>query len=371
MTPAQIGAVPTSAGGSQVDVFLYLGTRTITQINALSPGIREAVVAADTGTPSAPGSSALTPQDLAEWNGSKWVKIVSAVEGFLPAGTRALVAPTGLTLFAPLTDVTDNAKIATWDGASTTPTLETPTAGMTVTVRSGAASQVPLSYDATNNRWAPPFAAGLLGNNLELSVVYLLQLPSSLVGQLDTTWTAPAGDSVGAALEAIQDVAGALGSSASVSAFETSNSGHASDDADAEYVSHRFKTPIKNSSVAEFIAALFEDGHEITLDFAACASGNNLWVFPPNVAEAMKWEDDNDVQLLLLKTTTGDIVWALTGSLGLGTSTEFGSGKGVIGVQNAATVPSTNPTGGGVMYSEGGALKWRGSSGTVTVIAPA
>jgi hypothetical protein len=44
---------------------------------------------------------------------------------------------------------------------------------------------------------------------------------------------------------------------------------------------------------------------------------------------------------------------------------------GVTSIANATTVPSTNPTGGGFLYSEGGALKWRGSSGTVTTIAPA
>lgn len=43
---------------------------------------------------------------------------------------------------------------------------------------------------------------------------------------------------------------------------------------------------------------------------------------------------------------------------------------GVVSIQNT-TAPSTNPTGGGFLYSEGGALKWRGSSGTVTTIAPA
>jgi hypothetical protein len=49
----------------------------------------------------------------------------------------------------------------------------------------------------------------------------------------------------------------------------------------------------------------------------------------------------------------------------------FGSGAGVIGVANAATVPSTNPVGGGLLYVEAGALKYRGSSGTVTVLGPA
>jgi hypothetical protein len=53
------------------------------------------------------------------------------------------------------------------------------------------------------------------------------------------------------------------------------------------------------------------------------------------------------------------------------TSTQVGGGSGVVGIANAGTVPTTNPTGGGVLYAEGGALKWRGSSGTVTVLAPA
>jgi hypothetical protein len=54
------------------------------------------------------------------------------------------------------------------------------------------------------------------------------------------------------------------------------------------------------------------------------------------------------------------------------TSTQLGGGSTtVIGLANAATVPTTNPTGGGVLYAEGGALKWRGSYGTVTTIAPA
>lgn len=49
----------------------------------------------------------------------------------------------------------------------------------------------------------------------------------------------------------------------------------------------------------------------------------------------------------------------------------FGSGVGVIGILNAGTPPTTNPTGGGVLYTEGGALKFRGSSGTTTTLAAA
>ena len=57
------------------------------------------------------------------------------------------------------------------------------------------------------------------------------------------------------------------------------------------------------------------------------------------------------------------------GSLLLGgTSTP---GARVMYIANATTVPASNPSGGGVLYVEGGALKYRGSSGTVTTIAAA
>jgi len=52
-------------------------------------------------------------------------------------------------------------------------------------------------------------------------------------------------------------------------------------------------------------------------------------------------------------------------------SFDLGGGVGVVGIDNAGTVPTTNATGGGVLYAEAGALKWRGSSGTVTTIAAA
>lgn len=59
------------------------------------------------------------------------------------------------------------------------------------------------------------------------------------------------------------------------------------------------------------------------------------------------------------------------GNVGIGTTNQFGSGTGVIGLANATADPSTNPIAGGVLYASGGALKWRGSAGTVTQIAAA
>lgn len=49
----------------------------------------------------------------------------------------------------------------------------------------------------------------------------------------------------------------------------------------------------------------------------------------------------------------------------------FGGGSNVLSIGNATTVPTTNPTGWGILYVEWWALKYRGSSGTVTTIAAA
>jgi hypothetical protein len=53
------------------------------------------------------------------------------------------------------------------------------------------------------------------------------------------------------------------------------------------------------------------------------------------------------------------------------TTGSFGGGDGVIGIRDRITAPSSNPTNGGILYAEAGALKWRGSGGTVTTIAAA
>lgn len=50
---------------------------------------------------------------------------------------------------------------------------------------------------------------------------------------------------------------------------------------------------------------------------------------------------------------------------------DFASGTGVIFIANGSAVPSGTPTGGGVLYVESGALKYKGSSGTVTTLGVA
>ena len=70
--------------------------------------------------------------------------------------------------------------------------------------------------------------------------------------------------------------------------------------------------------------------------------------------------------------TQGTYNLRFTAQANVGLSTiDFGGGQKVFGMANASTVPTLNPVGGGILYAEGGALKWRGSSGTVTTIAVA
>lgn len=49
----------------------------------------------------------------------------------------------------------------------------------------------------------------------------------------------------------------------------------------------------------------------------------------------------------------------------------YGNGQGMIFIGNRDTAPTANPVGGGILYAEAGALKWRGSAGTTTTIANA
>jgi hypothetical protein len=74
--------------------------------------------------------------------------------------------------------------------------------------------------------------------------------------------------------------------------------------------------------------------------------------------------------------------WPLVGTIPVGETAKilsshrartisYGGGVGVIFIPNSSTAPATNPSGGNILHVEAGALKYRGSSGTVTKIANA
>ncbi len=62
---------------------------------------------------------------------------------------------------------------------------------------------------------------------------------------------------------------------------------------------------------------------------------------------------------------------AAGGNIGIRTRDQFGHGEGVISIANAIAAPTGSSSAGGILFVQDGALKYRGSNGTVTVIAPA
>ena len=72
----------------------------------------------------------------------------------------------------------------------------------------------------------------------------------------------------------------------------------------------------------------------------------------------------NSYNALYFQNGTGKATIGVNGN-------SFGGGEGVIYIANANINPTTNPTQGGILFVDSGALKYRGSSGTVTTIAAA
>lgn len=91
---------------------------------------------------------------------------------------------------------------------------------------------------------------------------------------------------------------------------------------------------------------------------AQAGSGNeNDWHFR-NVADGV-------TAMVLQKRATQANIQLLSAT------NAFGGGVGVIGIANAGTPPGSTPSGGGVLYVDAGALKYKGSSGTVTTLGNA
>ncbi|MEU5030161.1 hypothetical protein [Streptomyces milbemycinicus] len=109
--------------------------------------------------------------------------------------------------------------------------------------------------------------------------------------------------------------------------------------------------------------------------FQADVSGdaNRRWVV---LADGnMSWGDGTASRDVNLYRTSADVLktddsFTVGANLRINT-TSVAAGVGVIAVANATTPPPNTPSGGGVIYVEAGALKYKGSSGTVTTIAPA
>jgi hypothetical protein len=92
-----------------------------------------------------------------------------------------------------------------------------------------------------------------------------------------------------------------------------------------------------------------------------------------SVGERMRLTSDGDLEF-----DNNTTIAAYTANLGFSSNqinlvanTEFIMATPRVFIHNSASIPGTNPVNGGYLYVQSGALKYRGSSGTVTTIAPA
>lgn len=101
-----------------VDVFGLIGNANVATIDALGAVAGAAYVVTDAGTLTR-GTVAVVAGDLVQDNGTDWVLVVAAVGGYVPAGTRAILAKT-VALITPYTEASDDGKIMSFTGASNT-----------------------------------------------------------------------------------------------------------------------------------------------------------------------------------------------------------------------------------------------------------
>lgn len=93
-------------------------------------------------------------------------------------------------------------------------------------------------------------------------------------------------------------------------------------------------------------------------------AGGGLWV-------DTRWNTSGNFVLRLTTNQETVEVFQAMGNRNIGFGGgSYGSGVGVIFIANG-TAPSGTPSGGGILYVESGALKYKGSSGTVTTLAAA
>jgi hypothetical protein len=141
-------------------------------------------------------------------------------------------------------------------------------------------------------------------------------------------------------------------------------------------------------TVADGRSFIFYSGSNIALQISnqsikyGASPSTAGFIRAPNdstIIAARNFANNNDISVLAI--TTSDFI-----QLGTSTATtainganisllssigSFGNGSAVIFIADAGVVPSTNPLNGGILYVDAGALKYRGSSGTVSTIAPA
>ena len=100
--------------------------------------------------------------------------------------------------------------------------------------------------------------------------------------------------------------------------------------------------------------------------------GGNTYDGSGGISMTLKTTTNNGSNFITFSRSnnTNKFVVSDQANVGIGQDTFGTAAKYVLAMANA-TAPTTSPAGCGQLYVEGGALKFRGSSGTITVVAPA
>lgn len=133
-----------------------------------------------------------------------------------------------------------------------------------------------------------------------------------------------------------------------------------------------FSGATSNIVTLENRASAASTGMQLNFDALDSVGGQDTYVaLRGTVIDGTSGSEDGRAEVRVLKAgVQGTRVFINGDNLGFN-GESYGSGAGVLFVADAATNPSTNPVGGGILYSTGGAGTWRGSGGTVTTFGPA
>ena len=124
---------------------------------------------------------------------------------------------------------------------------------------------------------------------------------------------------------------------------------------------------------AEIISGLAAASTGFNTFIGANAGEDNTGSYGVCIGTEAGKDETSDYRLYIdISDTAAPLIYGEFDDDNIGFNTvDMASGTGVIAIANATAVPSATPTGGGVLYVEGGALKYKGSSGTITTLGVA
>ena len=122
---------------------------------------------------------------------------------------------------------------------------------------------------------------------------------------------------------------------------------------------------ISSATAANRVAQIWLDA-----DGANFSGGDYFYIQKNGNSGTVEFNQSSNAAMTFLTNSTERLRIDSSGNVGVGVSTFGTSAANVLGLANA-TAPSTSPAGMGQLYVESGALKYRGSSGTITTLAVA